>query len=96
MFLAVARAGFMGSEAFVEQMLEQVAPDSLGPDIARKSRPAPSLESIARHAADRNDAIRQAYATTGYTLTEIARHFGLHLSTVSRIARKRHNARNKT
>ena len=92
----VPRTGFIGSEAFVEQMLERIDKDALSPEIARNSRPSPSLEAIANSSSDRNEAIRRAFATTAYSLTEIARHFGLHLSTVSRIAWKDQNARNKT
>jgi transposase len=37
---------------------------------------------------DKREAIKKAYATGGYTLKQIAAHFGLHYSTVSRIVNK--------
>jgi len=43
---------------------------------------------ITRAAADRGQAIIEAYRTGAYTLTEIASHFGIHQSTASRIARR--------
>ena len=48
----------------------------------RQRRPAP--RPLADFKGDRNAAMAQAYATGDYTLTEIARHFGVHYSTVSR------------
>ncbi|MEM9314393.1 MAG: transposase [Pseudomonadota bacterium] len=81
------RAGFVGDQGFVDRMLERVDLSDLSPEITRKSRPAPSLRSIEEGSQDRNDAIRTAYATTAYSLTDIARHFGVHVSTASRIAR---------
>ena len=48
----------------------------------RQRRPAP--RPLADFKGDRNAAMAQAYATGDYTLAEIARHFGVHYSTVSR------------
>jgi putative transposase len=58
----------------------------------------PSLSAIERKSRDRDEAIRAAYASGGYTLAEIGDHFGLHYSTVSRIAAETggDDARNKT
>ena len=82
------RAGFVGDEAFVEDMLGRLDVSTLSPEVTRKYRPARSLEAIAGTSADRNEAIRRAYASTAYSLTEIARYFGIHVSTASRIARE--------
>ena len=81
------RAGFIGDQAFVDRMVDFVDRTELSSEIPRKERPAPSLTSISARSEDRDDAIRNAYATKAYSLTEIARHFGLHVSTVSRVAR---------
>jgi len=81
------RAGFIGDEAFVEQMLERVEVSDLSPEFTRATRPALSLESISSSSPDRNEAIRRAYASTAYSLTEIAKYFDIHISTASRIAR---------
>lgn len=85
--LEMPRAGFVGSAAFVERILEHVDRDELGDEFPRASRPAPPLATIVNKARDRNEAIRLAFATRAYTQTEIARHLGLHPSTVSRIVR---------
>ena len=87
--LEMFRPGFVGSEAFVERILERVDRDRLSSEVPRASRPAPTLESIANSAGDRNETIRRAFATRAYSQTEIARYLGLHPSTVSRIVRSR-------
>ena len=81
------RAGFIGDDSFIERMLAHVDSGDLKPDITRDTRPAPSLASIARTSRSRNEAIRRAHATAAYSLTEIARFFGVHVSTASRVAR---------
>ena len=82
------RAGFIGNDAFIERMMDHVEADELSPEITRETRPALSLESIERTSHDRNEAIRRAYASAAYSVTEIAQYFGIHVSTASRIARK--------
>lgn len=89
------RAGFVGGETFVERMLDRLDTSTLSHEIVRKDRPALSLETIEKRSPDRNAAIRWAYATTAYSLTEIARYFDIHVSTASRIAREV-DARRKT
>jgi hypothetical protein len=64
-----------------------MVPVDLKPEITRDTRPAPSLASIARTSRNRNEAIRRAHATAACSLTEIARYFGVHVSTVSPVAR---------
>ena len=44
---------------------------------------------------DRDDAIRQAYATGGYGMKEMGEHFGLHYSRVSRIIARAGKAKGK-
>lgn len=85
--LKMPRSGFVGSEAFVERILKHVDRDKLSREIPLASRPAPTLDSIARITADRDETIRRAFATKAYTMTEIAEFLGLNLSTVSRIVR---------
>ena len=81
------RAGFIGSDGFVERMMEHVEADELSPEITRETRPAQSLESIVSTSQDRNESIRRAYGSAAYSVTEIAQYFGVHVSTASRIAR---------
>ena len=90
------RAGLLGGDDFAEEAMHKLDPSALSPEHPRTARPVPSLDHIAASHAERNQAIRAAYATGGYSLTEIARHFGLHVSSVSRIARGLRNAKRKT
>ena len=82
------RAGILGSDAFLERVLNHVDRQALSPEIVRKDRPAPSLEAIAERNQARDAAIKEAYSTGAYTITEIAQFFGMHRSTASRIARR--------
>jgi len=68
-------------------MMEHVEESDLSPEITRETRPVQSLESIERTSRDRNGAIRRAYTSAAYSMTEITRYFGVHISTASRIAR---------
>jgi len=72
-----------------------VEADELSPEITRETRLAQSLESITSTSHDRNEAICRAYASAAYSVTEIARYFGVHVSTASRTARSV-DARRKT
>ncbi len=86
---------YLGSDAFVEQMVSRLdGQERLSeiPAIQRRQVAQP-LSDFAESAPDRNSAIRAAYASRAYSLKEIADHFGLHRSSVSRIVR---NARCKT
>jgi hypothetical protein len=56
-------------------------------EVPRQQRAQKSLAQHERAAADRDSAIRAAYASGGYTLKAIGEHFGLHYATASRIAR---------
>jgi len=87
-FDQIPRAGFLGSESFIETVLEKFDTGQISAEIPKKLRPARSLVQIAQAATDRDQAIIEAYRTGAYTLTEIASHFGIHQSTASRIARR--------
>jgi REP element-mobilizing transposase RayT len=83
----VQAQSFLGDEAFVAKVANQA--ELVSPEVPRRQRLAPSLRQIEAEAANRNAAIRRAYATGAYTLGEIGAHFGLHYATISRIARQR-------
>lgn len=83
----VRRQGFLGGDAFVEQMVELAERQPVSPEVPRKARPVPTLRQIEHDAEGRDQAIRRAYETGGYTLAEIGVHFGLHYSMISRIVR---------
>ena len=76
---------FLGDDEFAERMASRVRAPSR--EVPRKQRVQKSLAQYARAAADRDSAIRAAYAGGTYTLEAIGEHFGLHYATVSRIAR---------
>jgi putative transposase len=83
----------LGSALFAERFRGLLAQQSVSSEVPRADRLAarPTLESLLPEGGSsdldqRNAAIRAAHLTYGYTLAEIARHVGLHYSTVSRIA----------
>lgn len=82
------RAGILGDQAFMDQILDHIDGQALSPEIVRKDRPAPSLDVIAERHQERDLAIKEAYLTGAYTMTEIAKFFGMHRSTASRIVRR--------
>ena len=55
--------------------------------IRKRQRTRKSLAAYVRDASDRNEAIRFAYASGGYSLQAIGDHFDLHYATVSRLVR---------
>jgi hypothetical protein len=71
-----------GDEAFVTAALASCEP--ISKEVPRAERAHPSLQVFAA-SAPRNEAIRAAWATGHYRQVELARHFGLHYTTVSRI-----------
>jgi putative transposase len=84
---------FLGTAQFVERMSRVLTPPDVSREIPRADRLAarPALASLLPAAilSDRNlrnAAIIEAHRVHGYSLAEIARHLGLHYSTVSRIA----------
>ena len=82
---------FLGSEQFAQHMVRAAAPSAVSAEIPRAERFAgrPTLASLfppQLNREQRNGAIRHAHRQHGYSLAEIARHLGLHYSTVSRIA----------
>ena len=80
---------YLGSEAFVEKMLQHIDGDKSHGEIpVSQRRPIPkSLDEYEQAHTTRNQAIIEAYLSGGYTLKQIGDHFGLHYSTVSGIAR---------
>jgi AraC-like DNA-binding protein len=73
-----------GTETFIARVLDQVPTPA--PEVPQRARP--TLAQHEKQSVGRNDAMKRAYATGNYSLAAIARHFGLHYSTVSRICRE--------
>jgi len=82
---------FLGDEQFVQQAQERIE-DRQRNDVqipVAQRRPQPLSLPIIEHSVPvRNTAIVTAYATGAYSYQEIARHFGIHFTTVGRIVRK--------
>ncbi len=55
---------------------------------AQHQGPPRPLPAFARHYAERHEAMARAHLEGGYSQAEVARHFGVHYSTVSRAARR--------
>jgi REP element-mobilizing transposase RayT len=79
----------LGSDAWVERVQRDMrgAPEAV-PRVERiVARPA--LTEVLRAVQPSPRAVRDAHRSFGYTLTEIARHLGIHYSTVSRMVNGR-------
>jgi putative transposase len=74
----------IGDDDFVARVLA-LTEEAPSIEIPRAQRALPGLLDIAMRATSRDDAIRRAHATGQFKLSEIARYFGLHYATVSRI-----------
>ena len=89
---AVKGQALLGSEAFVEKMRPLLECASDLKEIPRTQRllHRPSLESLFTNTVQgdkalRNGAIRKAFLGYGYSMAGIARHVGVHYSTVSKV-----------
>ncbi len=81
---------YLGDEGFVRDMQCMMAQDvdlQEIPKLQRRGIPKP-LESYRQPGLSNREMIAAAYRSGGYTLREIADHFGIHYSTVSRIVNK--------
>ena len=77
----------LGSEQFIQQLQASTISNQGAPRIQRSAL-ALSLLAYQEKFHDRDVAMAEAYRTSAYTLSEIARHFGVSLATASRAARK--------
>ena len=78
---------FLGSDAFIERATngQAPAPTSLRDVKAAHRRAlAKPLDHYEAAYAERRESMARAFLSGGYTLREIARHFGVHYATVSR------------
>lgn len=79
--LAGAR-GALADTAYLERMAARHPELAAGGGCA--AVPGPALGALVAGIADRREAMRRAYATGGFSLKQIAAHFGVHYATVSR------------
>jgi REP element-mobilizing transposase RayT len=80
----------LGSEQFIRQLQTSESPSEVTgvSRIQRRTLVVP-LHVYQQKYPNRDEAMAHAYRSNAYTLSEIARHFGVSLMTVSRAARKR-------
>lgn len=82
---------FLGGDAFIERLHKRAPKDAdLGeiPRIQRRpvAKPLSAYEAAAK--GDRDTAIVAAFWSGDYTMKQLAEHFGVHYSTVSRAVKK--------
>ena len=80
---------YLGSEQFIERMLDQVTSSDHSTEVPRiQRRLVRSLDWYQKQYQDSVKAMAEAHGSGNYSLVAIARHFGVHYSTVSRAAKK--------
>jgi REP element-mobilizing transposase RayT len=86
----VADQVFLGPDAFVAEMKARIDGGDAMAEVPRAQRRAPAhaLEWYAEKASGRNAAMLAAWQSGDHTQQSIARHFGLHYSTVSRLLKR--------
>jgi len=79
----------LGEEGFFDRFQPQLSQKKGLEEVPKSQRLAhrPQLEDLLVDSAERPSAAREAHIVWGYTLKEIARHWGIHYSTVSRMIR---------
>ena len=81
---------YLGAAGFAEAMRARMGAKGAATEVPRVQREAPPrpLPAFARRYADRREAMARAHLEGGYSQAAVARHFGVHYSTVSRAARR--------
>lgn len=81
---------YLGSEGFIRQVQRRIrrAQDLSEVPRGQQRAPAKPLTWYAKQQRDPKGAMGQAFAAGGYTMKEIAAHFGVHYSTVSRVVKE--------
>ena len=81
---------YLGAAGFAEAMRAQMGAKGAATEVPRVQREAPPrpLPAFARRYPDRREAMARAHLGGGYSQAAVARHFGVHYSTVSRAARR--------
>ncbi len=81
---------YLGAVGFAEAMRARMGAKGAATEVPRVQREAPPrpLPAFARRYTDRREAMARAHLEGGYSQAAVARHFGVHYSTVSRAARR--------
>lgn len=77
---------FLGGTGFVQRMQERIPPAETVREIPRAQR-RPPAKPLADYEGDGRNGMALAYLSGDYSLQQIAVHFGVHYSTVSRAVR---------
>lgn len=86
----------LGDDDFVGQFSNKSeTPDLREHSKAQRKALAKTLAAYAKQHGDRDTAMVAAYKSAAYTMQEIADHFGVHITTVSRAVLKAERARRK-
>ena len=85
---------YLGSESFMKQMKGLIEDRPNIEEVPRRQR-RPLTRPLTAYAANdpRDEAKARAYLSGQYSLAEIARHFGVHYTTVSRVVKSHEAAR---
>lgn len=87
---------YLGQDDFVEDALTRTGLRKNQEEIPQAQRyPSRNLQYYAENNADPKQAMAEAYLSGGYTLAEVAKYFGVHYTTVSRVV-KRHENQSKS
>jgi putative transposase len=81
---------YLGSDRFIGRMqrkLEEGKAKDVNIPRAQRQSPAPSLKAIEARSRDRKKVMVVAYETGAYSYQQIAKHFGVHFTTVGRVVR---------
>ena len=81
---------YLGSDRFIGRMqrkLEEGKVDDINIPRGQRQSPALSLGAIEARSRDRKEAMVAAHKTGVYSYQQIAKHFGVHFTTVGRVVR---------
>lgn len=88
---------YLGDEKFVNKMSAMAEQSPQGaragrsrleiPHAQRRPAPLPIASYVRRHPNNRNAAIQAAFSTGSYTMAQLAEHFKLHYTSISRIVK---------
>lgn len=81
---------YLGDDQFIGSVLDKAPPHGAQTEVPRiQRRRVRSLDWYRNQYTDRARAMAEAYRSGDYSLVSIARHFGVHYTTVSRAAKQR-------
>jgi len=82
---------YLGSDQFIDSMLEEIDKDKKAVEevpCLQRHAVSISLDEYCNQTKDRNEAIKAAFNSGGFTMKVIAEYFGLHYTSISRIVNR--------